>query len=97
MIDDGLLREKARVAIRAGDLPNRLPDRIWGGPATTGRCAICGEPTTGAQGSMEFELVFAGDQPGCERSCSVHPQCLRVFEREVQGGQVEPCEQRDED
>jgi hypothetical protein len=83
MIDDGSLREKARVAIQAGSLPNRLPDRVWGGPATAGRCAICGEPMRAHEG-VEFEIVFSGDRPGVDKSCCVHPQCLTVFEREVQ-------------
>jgi hypothetical protein len=36
--EDGSLREKVRQTIRAGRLPNRLPDRVWGGPATMRRC-----------------------------------------------------------
>jgi hypothetical protein len=83
MIDDASLRERARVAIRAGSLPNRLPDRVWGGPATTGRCAVCGEPTR-AHGSVEFEIAFSVDPHGAEKCCRVHPQCLTVFECEVQ-------------
>jgi hypothetical protein len=80
--DDGNLRERACQAIRAGSLPNRLPDKVWGGPASAAACMVCGEPLGGG---VEYELVFAGDAHRAEHSCCVHPPCLQAFERVVRG------------
>jgi hypothetical protein len=77
--DDGdtVLREKARGVIAAGELPDRPPDRLWGGPATGVRCVVCGEPTT--EGEVEF--TYDGHAEG--RSYYAHPRCLRIFEIEI--------------
>ena len=77
MTDDSTLRQLVRAAIQAGELPNRLPDRLWGGAATGAPCAICGEPTT----DREFE--FAYDGPDGSESYFAHPDCWRAFEAEV--------------
>jgi hypothetical protein len=82
--DDGTLRDRAREAIRAGSLPNRLPDKVWGGPATAVACTVCGEPLGDG---VEYELVFTDDDHRAEHSCCVHPPCLQAFERVVKG----PC------
>ena len=82
MIDDGALQEKIREAIQAGDLPNRLPDRVWGSRAATGLCAVCGEPT---DGGVELELVFNDNSRAVEKSCCVHDRCLNMFERTILG------------
>jgi hypothetical protein len=50
---------EARKAIRAGKLPTRLPDRIWGGPGIGKTCPICGGPITKNQ--LEFEIQYARD------------------------------------
>jgi hypothetical protein len=81
LTDDSVLRLKIRTAIETGGLPNRLPDRVWGGPSTAGQCAVCGGPT---HGGVEFELVFSDTYGAVETSHSVHPTCLKAFEREVQ-------------
>jgi hypothetical protein len=80
--DDEFLRAHARRAVLAGHLPDRLPDRVWAGPATTGRCAICGGPTAG---QVEFEMVFTDEWQAVVKSCCVHSHCLKAFERTVQG------------
>ena len=82
MVDDDLLLDRARKAIRAGDLPSRLPDRVWAGAGTTGRCAICGKPMAG---DLEFEMVFTDEWQAVEKSCSVHRCCLKAFECAVGG------------
>lgn len=82
MVDEDFLRDHASKAIRTGDLPSRLPDRVWAGAGTTGRCAICGEPMAG---DVEFEMVFTDDWQAVEKSCSVHRCCLNAFECAVRG------------
>jgi hypothetical protein len=54
-----VLREKARVVIRTGTLPDRAPDRTWGGPGVGAPCSICDLPVEADQ--MEFEIQFAHD------------------------------------
>ena len=78
MTDDSVLRQKARNAIQAGALPNRPPDRLWGGPATGACCAICQEPTI----DREFEFAYDGD--GSCQTLFAHPRCWRAFEMELE-------------
>jgi len=77
MTDKSLLRQKARAAIRAGELPERAPDQVWAGPASGARCAICREPTT----DDEFEFAYHG-QDGSRRHFA-HPGCWHAFEAEI--------------
>jgi hypothetical protein len=75
MPDEIKLRAKARDAIFAGKLPNRRPDRTWGGPGVGARCAICSEPVSKEQ--MEFEVQFATDgiDPGLDKF-HIHVRCF---------------------
>ena len=77
-----LLHSKAREAIRAGNLPSRSPDRLWGGPATGDRCAVCGVSTT--PGELELEIEFTRDSEGGRTTYHVHPLCFSIFNREVE-------------
>src|SRR4051794_29423328 len=79
MMDDSLLRRKVRSALQAGELPNRLPDKLLGGTSTGGRCAVCGDAT---DGGIEMELVFTDDALD-RKSYYAHPRCLSIFEREI--------------
>ncbi len=78
--EDNHLRGRVRAAIDAGELPDRLPDRVWGGSATAGACAVCREPM---HGNVELELVFNDGYGTVEASRSVHPHCLTAFELEI--------------
>jgi len=78
-MDEAFLRKRTREAIRTGELPDRLPDKLFGGAATGGRCAVCGEST---RGGIEIELMFTADARP-DRSYYAHPHCLSIFEREV--------------
>ena len=75
------LREKAREALRAGTMPNRRPDRSWGGRGMGADCTICSAPVTNDE--LEFELEFArcGDDPG-QDTYHVHVPCFRAWEFE---------------
>jgi hypothetical protein len=80
-MDEEPLREKARQILRDGKLPNRRPDRTWGGPGVGARCSVCDLPVTPDQ--LEFEIQFArdGDNPGLDKY-HVHIQCFAAFEFE---------------
>jgi len=80
-MDEQTLREKVRTVLRSGKLPNRHPDRTWGGPGVGATCAICELPVTRQQ--MEFEIQFArdGDNPGLDKF-HVHTRCFAAWELE---------------
>ena len=81
MPDEPILRAKAREAIRTGKLPNRRPDRTWGGPGVGASCTICGEPVTKDQ--LEFEIQFSrdGNNPGLDKF-DLHIRCFAAWELE---------------
>jgi hypothetical protein len=78
MSDESGLREKAREVIRAGKLPDRRPDRMWGGPGAGTTCAVCSIPVE--RDEVEFEIEFArnGGAPGLDRY-HVHARCLAAW------------------
>jgi hypothetical protein len=81
MIEEGCLREHARVAIRNGKLPNLRPERTWGGPGGGAPCSVCNQPVTRSE--MEFEVEFAhnGANPGLDKF-HVHIRCFAAWELE---------------
>ena len=81
MPDEPILRAKAREVIRTGKLPNRRPDRTWGGPGVGASCTICGEPVTKDQ--LEFEIQFSrdGNNPGLDKF-ALHIRCFAAWELE---------------
>ena len=81
MSSDELLQAKAFEAMRAGHLPRRSPHKLWGGPATGARCAVCGVPTT--PGEVELELEFTGDSNAGRAKYQAHPRCFAIFSREL--------------
>jgi len=83
-----LLHAKAREAIRAGNLPLRSPDKLWGGPATGNQCAVCGVSTT--PGQMELEIEFARDSETSRTRYHLHPLCFAIFNREIERSPREP-------
>lgn len=84
MDDERAVRDKAREFTLAGKLPNRRPDRTWGGPGVGAPCAVCGLSVE--RGQMEFEMEFArdGGQPGLDKF-HVHVQCFATWELERNG------------
>ena len=75
------VRAKVREVLRTGKLPNRRPDRTWGGPGVGAPCAVCDLPVTSLQ--LEFEIQFArnGDNPGLDKY-HVHVRCFAAWEFE---------------
>lgn len=81
MSDENALREKVRQAVHAGTLPNRRPERTWGGPGDGFECTICGAPVNGDEVELEIEFARDVDDPGQYR---VHVRCFNVWELERQ-------------
>jgi len=67
--------------VAAGELPNRPPDRTWGGPSTDGECAICGAPLKREPVELELEFARNGGDPGAD-SFHVHVPCFAAWERQ---------------
>ena len=70
------LREKARQAMQAGMLPDRRPDRAWGGSGVGAACAICAD--TVKNDELEFEIEFA--RIGTDRKADTYHLHVRCFE-----------------
>jgi hypothetical protein len=80
MLDDPILREKARAAVQSGRLPARSPDRTWGGYGVGVKCAICELPVTKQE--AEFEIEYGeGHHPGID-TFHVHVRCFAAWEFE---------------
>jgi hypothetical protein len=91
MTEDTGLRAKARKCVESGRMPNRSPDRLWGGKGTGAECVICGEPVVADQ--VEFEVEF--DRIGPDSAADkyrAHLACLSAweFERRKNTGGVLP-------
>jgi hypothetical protein len=80
--DETTLRLNAREAIRAGKLPNRGAERMWGGPGFGACCAVCGQPVK--RDELGFELDFRRDHdvPDVVGNTHVHVRCFEAWEVE---------------
>lgn len=85
MADERTLRQQARAAVQSGKLPNRSPDRTWGGPGVGAACAVCGAPVR--RDELEFEIQFAhdGSAPGLDKY-HLHVRCFAAWEFERRDG-----------
>jgi hypothetical protein len=80
--DEPKLRQKAREALHGGRLPQRPPDRIYGGPGSGVACAICGVVIT--RDDMGLEIEFDRPETPSGVDCyHLHPRCLGAWEVEV--------------
>jgi len=87
-VEETELRQRARVAIESRRMPNRHPDRLWGGPGVGAPCPICGRPVT--KDEMEFEVQFAKDGNPSGRADGdghldvfhVHVRCFSAWDLE---------------
>lgn len=92
-MDKKRLRQKIRNVIEAGTLPDRRPERMWGGPGSGVVCALCGETVTADQTELELEFV-ANEQDGYLVH-HAHVGCFSLWEAEREnrpGGPVSPGE-----
>jgi hypothetical protein len=81
VVDDGKLCQKIRKAIAARVLPDRRPERMWGGSGSGADCVLCGEPVTAQQTELELEFA-AGERDKGPTSYPVHVRCFSVWEME---------------
>jgi len=84
MLDESILREKAREAILRGRLPAKTPDRTtWVGSGSGAECAGCGEPVKSDE--MGLEIEFKSPEPS--KQYSLHTRCFLAwgFERAAAG------------
>jgi hypothetical protein len=81
MSRDSLLRAKARALIQTGNLPNRLPDRKWGGPGIGAPCMVCGAPVNHDEIGLEVEFT-CGDGTGASNH-HFHVRCFSALELEL--------------
>ena len=79
MPDEPVLREHARHALEQNKMPNRKPDRVWGGPGVGAPCTICNKPVS--KDEMEFEVQFSIDNPTAYFAVHhVHVRCFSAWE-----------------
>jgi hypothetical protein len=73
----------------ASKLPNRRPQRVWGGWGTGADCSLCGKPVTAQQAELELEF-FEGD--GCTHPATyiVHSECFAAWDSENRRGDETP-------
>ena len=81
MPDETFLREKARAIVRDGKLPNRPPDRIWGGPGVGAACTVCDLPVRIDEKELEIQFARDGDNPGLDKF-HLHVRCFAAWEFE---------------
>jgi hypothetical protein len=92
MSDEKFLRDKAREAIRAGNLPARPPDQVWGGPGTGARCAVCDGLTSPDE--TELEIEFSGGGRSGASTYYFHLRCFSMLELERENVSTEAVSAR---
>ena len=91
MADEPTIAEKAREAIRSGQLPSRAPSRRFGGRGNGSTCPICGEGVTPIQAEIELEFNRHGPEPGLDRY-HLHARCFTAWaseRRKIPGSETE--------
>jgi hypothetical protein len=63
---------------RARELPERPPDRLWGGTGNGAPCAICGVRIQPSE--TEFELDFVASVPQRLETFRLHARCFVEWE-----------------
>jgi hypothetical protein len=87
MDDENALRQLAREALQHGKLPNRRPDRMWGGRGAGTGCSICRKPVKPEE--TGFELEFAPGSGETELvAYAFHIRCFAAWEFERREGAV---------
>jgi hypothetical protein len=96
MSDESTLQEKVREAIRAGRLPNRRPEQLWGGRGDGSECTICGKPVTPDE--VEFELEFDRRVgPEGPEVHHLHNRCFAAWDLERENLAASPRSSPDSD
>jgi hypothetical protein len=78
---DAILRAKARELIKDRKVPDRLPDRSWGGPGTGAPCMVCGAAVSHEETGLELE--FTCDDTAEPSGEQFHVRCFWALEFEL--------------
>ena len=81
MPNETILREKAHQAVEQRRLPNRRPDRLWGGPGVGAPCVVCDIPVEKREIEFEMEFARGGGTPYFD-VYHVHTLCFAAWELE---------------
>ncbi len=87
-MSDDALYGKVMELIRAGRLPDRLPERVWGGAGLDGiQCAVC-DATMG-----HTDVVLEVEVAGAEGMTypQFHVACFSVLERALRDLEAAPA------
>lgn len=79
MPDEPILREHARQALEQNKMPNRQPDRMWGGAGVGLPCTICDKPVSKSEMELEVEFSMDGGMPQVA-VYHVHVRCFSAWE-----------------
>ena len=85
MDSETTLRACARQAIQTKRLPDRRPDRTWGGPGADEPCAVCERRITHEDLEFEIEFERGGPEGGLDKY-HVHVRCFAAWEFERRRG-----------
>jgi hypothetical protein len=86
MMSEVSLRDRARLHLRDGSIPNEVPRRVYGGPGVGARCQVCALPIR--QDQSELELQFfrdAVEKPHLD-VFHLHTRCFAAWELERRQG-----------
>jgi hypothetical protein len=88
MGDENGMRRKEHESMRSGRLPDRRPDRLWGGHGNgTDLCNLCGNLLKKEE--ISFDLEYDGEARAARPACySVHLHCFQAWDmdREQRNG-----------
>lgn len=70
--------ERAREVVQRRPLPDRRPDRSWGGLSAGTHCAICNTPVHPGEPEFEFEFVRDGGAGGTD-TYHAHIRCYSAW------------------
>lgn len=75
------LRTEVRRLIAAGELPDRLPDTLWGGPGSGAPCFICRKVISRGEIELEFEYTRPGGKS--KAKAIFHRPCYETVRKEL--------------
>ena len=80
VVDEELLRERAREKMRGGALPTDAEMRVWAGPGLGLPCAVCDRPID--RDDLEYELEFASELGTPPQPYRFHRRCHAAWQLE---------------
>jgi hypothetical protein len=80
VVDEPVLRERARQKMRRGTLPSDSEARVWAGPGLGLPCDVCDQPIE--RDDLEYELEFATDPARPPQAYRFHRRCHAAWQLE---------------